>query len=195
MSARAENQHRLIERFVPESDVAECHEVRVNAPADLVFDVAENFDFMSVPLVYAIFWVRARILGARPPDRQEMNGLVTATRRMGWGELARRPGRELVMGAAVQPWLPEPIFKSVPPESFRDHSEPEHVKIVWTLEAEPLGPARTCFRTETRVQPMDEAARKRFRRYWRLTGFGILLIRRLFLSSLRRTSERRARTL
>lgn len=183
----------LIEVFAPEAeaDVVERREIEIDAPADRVFDVAEGFDLLSLSTVYAIFWLRARILGARLPGRGDLEGLVAKTKAMGWGELARRPGRELVMGAAVQPWLPEPVFKPISPERFRGYAEPEHVKIVWTLEAEPLGPARTRFITRTRVQATDEAARKRFRRYWRFAGVGIVLIRRLLLPAIRREAEAR----
>jgi hypothetical protein len=65
------------------------------------------------------------------------------------------------------------------------------VKIVWTLEAEPLGLALTRFRTETRVLATDEEARRKFRSYWRWARFGIVLIRLLMLPSLRREAERR----
>jgi hypothetical protein len=187
-----EGHERLIERFAPEALVREKHEILVRAPAEVVLDVAETFDLLSLRAVFAIFWLRAKMLGARPPRRGDLKGLVAATSEMGWRELGRRPGREVVMGAAVQPWLPEPVFKPVPPDLFLSYAEPEHVKIVWTLEAEPVDASRTRFRTETRVQPTDEPARKRFRRYWRFAGYGIVLIRYLLLPAVRREAERRA---
>jgi len=135
----------LVERCLPkaEADVAECHETLVDALAELVFDIAEDFDLLSIPAVYAIFWLRALVLRAPRPDRDDLRGLVRQTTNMGWGELERRPARELVMGAAVQPWLSEPVFEPLPPGDFRTWAEPDHVKIVWTLESEALGPART----------------------------------------------------
>lgn len=184
---------RLIERFAPGAEIGESHDVLIHAPADLVFEVAEDFDLMSMPSIYWIFWLRARMLGAPIPHRDDLAGLVAETSKMGWGELARRPGRELVMGASVQPWLAEPVFEPVPPERFLTHRDADHVKIVWTLEAEPLGPDLTRFRTETRVVPTDEAAARRFRRYWRVAGTGIVLIRLLALPAIRREAERRAR--
>jgi hypothetical protein len=64
------------------------------------------------------------------------------------------------------------------------------VKIAWTLEAESLGPALSRFATETRVAATDEQARIKFRRYWRVFGIGIVMIRRLLLPVLRREAER-----
>ncbi len=184
---------RLIERFMPVADITERHETLVRAPADVVFDVAQDFDLQSIPLVRAIFWLRAKILGvAEMPAHLFEKGLVAETTAMGWRILAERPGRELVAGSVTQPWKGDVIFTPVEPDRFATCSEPDMVKIVWTLEAEPLGPALSRFRTETRVLATDEAARTKFGRYWRWAGLGIVLIRWLLLPALRREAERRA---
>jgi hypothetical protein len=65
------------------------------------------------------------------------------------------------------------------------------VKIAWTLEAEPVGPATTRFAQETRVVATDEQARMKFLRYWRWARFGIVAIRLLMLPAVRRAAERR----
>lgn len=188
----AHDPDRLIERFAPIAEVQERHEVVVDAPAELALRTAEEFDMLSIPAVRRIFWLRSRALGAPPPSPDEQIGLIAGTRRIGWSELARRPGREVVMGAAVQPWLAEPVFEPVPAETFLSWAKPAHVKIVWTLEAEPLDADRSLLRTETRVVPTDEEARRRFRRYWLFARTGIVLIRRLLLPAVRREAERRA---
>ena len=95
------------------------------------------------------------------------------------------------MGAVTQPWKADVVFTPIAPDRFLEFSKPDHVKIVWTLEAEPLGPALTRFRTETRVLATDEEARKKFRSYWRWARFGIVLIRLLMLPALRREAQRR----
>lgn len=184
---------RLIERFLAHPDITERHEILIRAPADVVFDVAERFDPQSIPLVRAIFRLRARLLrGAQPARDLFAKGLVAETLALGWGELARRPRRELVMGAATQPWKADVNFSPIPPEAFAEYRDPDRVKIVWTLEAEPLGPSLTRFRTETRVLATDDGARQKFRRYWRIFGVGIVMIRWLLLPALRRAAERRA---
>jgi hypothetical protein len=176
---------------MPEADVAECHETVVQAPAEVVFDVAREFDLQSIPLVRAIFWLREKLLGSSPPPGNLPTGLVAQTTSLGWRPLAERPHRELVMGSVTQPWLADVVFRPVEPDRFREFSEPDLVKIAWTLEALPLGPAETRFRTQTRVRATDELARRKFRRYWRFAGIGIVLIRRLMLPALRRAAERR----
>jgi hypothetical protein len=182
---------RLIERFMPTSDVRTRHEILVHAPADVVFDVAEHLDLQSIPLVRAIFWLRGVIMGATRTARTPA-GLVEETKRLGWGELARRPGRELLMGATTQPWVADVQFTPVPAEDFLAFAEPERVKIVWTLEAVPVEPNLTLFRNETRVQVTDAVGREKFFRYWRFARFGIVLMW-LHLPALRREAERRWR--
>lgn len=184
--------HSLIDRFIPHADVRERHEIIVCAPTAVVLDVARNFDLQSIPLVRAIFWLRAKLMGAKVPGAAPQ-GLVADTVRMGWGVLYDEPGRVFIAGAACQPWQADVIFTSIPPGRFATFAEPDRVKIVWTLEAVAEGPAVTRFATETRVCATDEQARGKFRRYWRVFGFGIVMIRWLLLPAVRRHAERRWR--
>lgn len=182
----------LIDDFIPKPDVRERHSTVVHAPADLVFEVANELDLFSIPPVAAIFRLREKLLGSTAAPRQP-RGLVAETLALGWGRLAERPHRELVMGAVTQPWQADVVFTALPAEQFAAFAEPDLVKIVWTLEAEPIDPTHTRFATETRVRSTNEWARRRFRRYWRFAGYGIVLIRWLALPAVRREAERRFR--
>ncbi len=51
-----------------------------------------------------------------------------------------------------------------------------------TFRAEPRGPRESLALTETRVTCTDEAARRKFVRYWRIVGPGSALIRRRMLA-------------
>jgi hypothetical protein len=177
-----------IDRFIPAADVRLAHETIVHAPAALVFDVAEHFKMDSIPAVRGIFWLRAKLLGARYERMHK--GLVEAMLGIGWGMLAYAPGRELVMGSVTQPWLGEVHFRAIDAGNFGAFCEAGFVKIVWTLEAEPLGPELTRFRTETRALATDDNARKKFRAYWRKFGIGMLMIRWLTLPALKKEAER-----
>lgn len=190
-AATAPRAGRLVNWFMPVADVKECHEALVHAPAAVVLDVARNLDMQSVPLIRAIFWLRGKLLGATPVARRAQ-GLMAEMTGLGWGVLAERPGRELVMGAVTQPWKADVKFTPIAPDRFTAFAEPDLVKIVWTLEVEPLGPTLTRFRTETRAVATDGSAQRKFLRYWRWAGFGIVLIRWLLVPALRREAERRA---
>ena len=59
----------LLDRFIPDPDLRRRHKTLVRAPAALVFETARTFDLRSTPLVRAIFWLRAVILGAKAAAR------------------------------------------------------------------------------------------------------------------------------
>ena len=181
----------FIDRFIPKekADRTERHEAIVFAPASVVFEIAENFDLESIPIVRAIFWLRAKLLGA--PYSRMRKGLVEQTAGIGWERLSYRSGREIIMGAVTQPWIGEVKFRPIPADSFAAFNEPDLVKIVWTLEAEPLDPERTRFTTETRVLATDGSARAKFKAYWRKFGIGILMIRWLTAPAIKKQAERR----
>jgi len=189
--AACEITRRGIDRFIPFSDVVERHDTLIDAPADLVMDVAMNLDIMAIPAVRFIFWAREKLLRSTPAPPTPHRSLAAMTRSIGWSVLALRPGREYVSGAAAQPWKADVVFHPVSPADFFDYTEPDQVKIAWTLEAIPEGPARTRFVTETRVVATDDGAREKFRRYWRFFGVGIVAIRWLLVPAVRRRAERR----
>jgi hypothetical protein len=181
----------LIDAFIDKPDVAKSHEIRIDAPVEVVFDVAEHFDLQSIPTVRFLFRLREFLFLMRPKPRPQVKALVSETMKLGWVRLAHTPGRELIMGAVAQPWVGDVQFTSVSADPFASFAEPGYVKIVWTLEAEPLQRRSTLFRTQTRVLATDSAARKRFKLYWLFAGPLVSVIRILGIRAVRREAERR----
>lgn len=176
--------------FIPKPYVRDHNEIVIAAPADLVFFDATRIDMQSMPLVRAIFTTRGWFMGDTIEPPQKPLGLVADMMVLGWGLLAHTPCRSIVMGAAARPWTRNVTFRAVPSDEFAAFAEPDYVKIVWTLEADPIGPERTRFRTETRVEPTDAAARRKFFWYWMAFGIGIRVIRWSMLRELRRKALR-----
>jgi hypothetical protein len=183
----------VLDPFIPRPDARERQEIIVRAPAGVVLETARDFNLRSLPLVRAIFWLRAAAMGAKRRAGWKSEGMVAEMLAMGWGPLAEGPGRFFVAGAACQPWRADVIFEPILPDRFAAYAEPDRVKIAWTLEAEPLGPAVTRFATETRAVATDDQARRRFLRYWGRVRIGVRAIRWLLLPALRRQAERRWR--
>jgi hypothetical protein len=102
--------------------------------------------------------------------------------------LAEVPGREVVMGGVTRPWEANVVFQALPPAEFANFHEPGYVKIAWTLRADRISASQSIVRTETRVTTTDLLARTKFRRYWAFLSPGILLIRRIALSMVKRTA-------
>jgi hypothetical protein len=183
----------LLDRFIPDPDLQIRYKIMVRAPAVLVLETARTFDLQSTALVRAIFWLRGRILGAKAAAPDWSLGFVQVMLRMGWGVLAEEPNRLFVAGTVCRPWLADVVMTPIPLAEFAAYSEPDQVKIIWTLEAEPLGAARSRFATETRAVGTDGQAQAKFRRYRHRFGIGIAMIRWLLLPAIRREAERRWR--
>jgi len=186
---------RLIDRFMPDPDVRTVHAIRIRAEPERILAVAEAFDLESLGAIRGLFRLRGWMLGARPLPPRTRRGLLDQMSSIGWVTLSAEPGRQRVLGSVTRPWEADVRFVPVPPDRFEAFSEPGMVKIVWTLEAEPDPslPGTSLFRTETRAQATDPAARRRFRWYWLLFNPGIRLLRRLLLPAVRRACEQRGR--
>jgi hypothetical protein len=156
-----------------------------------VFAVGTEMDLQSLPAVRWIFRLREKLMGSATPSSRVPQGMLQELIGLGWGILVDQPGRLVVGGAACQPWKADVVFHSIAADRFAAWAEPDHVKITWTLEAEPIGPELTCYVTETRAVATDAQARARFRRYWRWARVGIVAIRLLLLPAVRREAERR----
>jgi hypothetical protein len=181
----------LLDSFMPQYEVVERHCVRVSAPAEITLSAATDMDLLGSPIVRAIVRARELVLGAEPVAVARPKGLLNEVTAMGWGVLAQLPGREIVVGAVTQPWLPNVVFRALPPGEFAAFREPGYVKIAWTLRADPSGPGESMFRTETRAQTTDPVARSRFRWYWARFSPGITVIRRVMLGPLKAEAESR----
>ena len=183
----------LLEAFMPVYDVAERHHIEVAAPADVTFGALMDMDLEDSALVRAIFKARQLLMGAEPDSKTTGRTLVEVTRELGWVILADVPRHEIVVGAVTRPWESNVVFRGIPPEEFAAFNEPGYVKIVWTLRADRLDALRSVARTETRVVATDARARRKFRWYWARFSAGIVLIRELSLSLVKKEAERRAR--
>jgi hypothetical protein len=192
---RSRDDDPLLDAFMPVYDIVERHHVRVGAPADITFAAACEADLMKAPIVRAIFRARERLLGSTPDAAARPTGIVALTTSIGWRVLAEEPSREVVVGAVTQPWKANVVFRPLPPAEFVSFSEPDYVKIAWTLRVAPLSGAESEFITETRAIATDASARSKFRRYWSFLSPGIIVIRWMSLSAVKSDAESRARRL
>ena len=179
-----------LDAFMPSYEVAERHQVRVLAPADITLRAAAEANLQDSAVVSAIFRARELALGADPATEAQPQGLLAQTLGLGWRVLYEEPGREIVVGAVTQPWKANVVFRGLAPDEFKAFHEPGYVKIVWTLRVEAVGPTDTLFRTETRVVATDPSASAHFRWYWARFSPGIVLIRHVLLRQLKADAER-----
>jgi hypothetical protein len=193
-AARAGESDPLLDRFMPDYEVVDRHQVRVAAPVEITFATASEMDLNESVIVRGIFKSRQLILrGTQPEPWQGPRSFVAQAKAWGWGVLADVPDRETIMGAVTQPWVANVVFRTLPPDDFAAFHEPGYVKIVWTMRADPISPTESVFRTETRVATNDPVAHCKFRRYWSVFSPGIVLIRHVSLRLVKEGAERRVR--
>jgi hypothetical protein len=179
----------LLDTMMPDYEIVERHHVRVHAPADVTFEATNAIDFQRSAIARAIFKARELFMGSDDAPPPPPGSFLAQMQAIGWGELARAPGREVVMGAVTQPWLADVVFHPLPPAEFAAFHEPGFVKIAWTLRADPVSATESIFRTETRAVATDPIARAKFRRYWSFVSPGIILIRWMMLGPLKADAE------
>jgi hypothetical protein len=188
-SRRRDLRDSLLDRFMPEYDIIEHHEIPIDAGADAAFAAACGMDLQQSRIVRAIFKSREIFMGAEDSSGRQTTSFLEQTKTIGWGVLAEIPGREIVLGAATKPWTANPVFEPVPPENFLAFNKPDYVKIAWTLRADPEGADHSVFRTQTSAIATDDDARSKFRLYWSLVSPGVNLIRRMSLGLVKSGAE------
>ena len=183
----------LLDRFIPDWEVAERHETTVYASADQTYMAVRTLDFDDSWIIRLIFRLRQLVMGGRTVPYTGPRTALDRALALGWGLLAEVPGKMIVMGAITQPWRPNPTFRALPPDEFSRFNEPGYAKIVWSIGAESSGWNQSLACTETRVRLTDPASRRRFRGYWALVAPGVRVIRQLLVYHARLEAERTAR--
>lgn len=166
---------QALDTFLPRFDVNETHSISLACDAERALEIALAAPAAPGRLVAALF--RARGL----PPTTSVQGLFD---RMGFDTLSASP-TEVVVGASGTPWRPSGKIGA-----FTD-PRPGTVRIATDLRARAV-PGGCILSTETRVLAADAAARRAFRRYWRVVGPFSALIRRRWLRAARDATRRDA---
>ena len=175
----------IADEYLPAYDVVMRHAVRVPAPAPAVW-AALHRPTSGAPGTCARC---SRSEGLRRPrggQRLTLDRLV----RGGFIPLGERAGREIALGLIGRFWLLSGGRVTSTAEEFRHFARPAHAKVVWTFTVEAEGPAITRLVTETRVQCLDAASRRRFGLYWLVVRPFSGLIRHAMLRAVAREATR-----
>ena len=114
-----DDRDALLDQFMPTYDVAERHHVHIAAPPAITFEAATEMHLQQSPMVRGIFKAREWIMRSHSAREPETRAFLPQMREIGWGTLAEIPGREIVMGAATQPWMADVVFRALPRIGFR----------------------------------------------------------------------------
>jgi hypothetical protein len=153
-----------LDAYLPAYEFSERHRIGIDAPPERIDGAFREVTLAELPVSRMLFALRGLPRSGRFVDR--VPGRV----------LEDVPGEGLVVGLRGQFWRPR----------GGDDGGPA-AEAVADFRLEPSGLA-----TETRVHVPDPAARRRFRRYWRVIRPFSGLIRIEYLRAAKRRAERTA---
>jgi hypothetical protein len=178
----------LLEQLLPTPRLLEVDHVDLAAPPERVWPLVRHADLARSPLVRAFFALRAvpeRLSGRAEPHTLRLDDLCSSPEKPGFQVLLEDAPHEVAVGAIGQVWQPVIPFVHAPDaEAFLAFSEPEQVKVAWSIRVLAYGAQDSRVEIEVRVDATDNAAWRKFERYFRLIGPGSHLIRRSLLHGL-----------
>jgi hypothetical protein len=170
----------LIDEWLPGFDVGERHDVALPVAPERALELALTTRVPSDRIVRAR--VTARGMAARD---ETIERFFTAHR---FVVLAQTP-TEWVVGAVGAVWRPRGgLVPLADAAAWRAAAVPGTIKAAADFRAERI-PGGSRLSTETRVQAVDERARRAFRLYWLAIGPFSALIRRRWLRAIQRAAR------
>jgi len=181
-----------LDDYLPAWDFNEIHQTTVSARPEVVFTALMNLDLRRSPLVGALYFLRELPHRLQRGDWKSpgLGKSLEEMLKLGFIQLERRDGRELVLGLVGRPWGLTPELLQLPGSEFTSFDRPGMVKVAANFLVEPLADGKCRLSTETRIQCLGPDARRLFRRYWTVIRPGSGLIRREMLRLVRREAQR-----
>ena len=190
-----------LDRFLPEFHFHERHAIRVRAPTDAVFHAIWDVTLTEMPLVRALFWLRALpalLLGRRyrPAGNETKRAapipILRAALARNFVLLHETPNQEIAVGTIGRFWQAAGGTARIPDaRAFESFQDPTYARAGMdfrlTSSSDRLD---THVTTETRIQIPDSRARRRFAVYWLFVYPGSAFIRILWLRAIKRRAER-----
>lgn len=164
-----------IESWLPEYQFVERHSLLIDAPADRVYDAIRRADFARSFFVKALFFLRG--LGRKPHA-------VRLGNMEGFTILEEDRPREIVVGLEGPFWKPTCVLRKTTAETFRETQRGGTARAAWNFHVAREG-SKTRLFTETRVNVVDDASRRKFRAYWMVVRPFSGFIRHMMLRAIR----------
>ena len=172
-----------IDDVLPAWDWRSAHATRVAGSPERAGAAARAITGRDLPVTGAL--MRVRTLGRRSSDDRPT---LEAMTRLGLVKLADEP-HAILLGGVLSPWRLRGGHRPVASaDELRAFAEPGWVRVATAFTVTPEGDGSRVG-TETRIIATDDAARRRFGRYWRLIGPFSSITRREMLAAIRRRAE------
>lgn len=172
-----------IEDWIADPIALSRHERVVRVSPERAVELALEVDPEDDRVVATLIRVR----GMKRNRRASGGSMEDFLRANGFLELQREP-REVIVGIGA-PARIRSSERITHPAEWHGWDRPGWIKAAATFRAEPAGDGTSNLITETQVDATDEAARRRFRRYWRVVSPFSALIRRRWLEQIAKAAE------
>ncbi len=187
MATRPLVTRSLMDEFLPHCDFGASYEVRINAPASVVYESLLRSDFSDIWLVRLLMSIRS---GKRLPRNRMPGDLRQRLQGTGFVVLAEAPNEEIVIGVAGRFWRPDGgRCMELTAKDFAGFSRPSYAKVAWNFKLREESPQSTVLSTETRIKCFGQAALWKFRSYWSLVGPFSGLMRKAILKQVKTEAE------
>ena len=185
-----------LQRLIPRPQLSEIDRIDVAAPAADVWEHLRHGELARSLPIRALFRLRTitnRSSGASPSIR--IDRMQSTPEHPGFQLLIDEPPLEFAVGAIGKVWRLDIPFAHVADEqSFAVFSQPDFVKVAWAIRVLPRGAQKCHVELEVRVAATDEAAWRKFRRYFRVIGPFSRFMRRSLLHGVARAAAAAAST-
>ena len=179
-----------LDRLIPNPALREFDRVELAVSAEHAWKAVQDLDLAQSAAVRTLFGIRTipdRLRGKKPQLRLRLSDLVSTSDHPGFQILAEDPLHEIAVGAIGKVWRPVIPFVHVSDAAaFAAFAEPDYIKVAWALRVMAEGEASSRVEFELRVVATDDAAWRKFVRYFQLIGPGSHFIRRVLLAQLER---------
>ena len=176
---------QLIDQFLPTYDLAKHHRIAIQAPVEWVYTAVQHMDLGHSPIVRWLLLLRGLPSLILSPDRPKENRnplTLAGLQKSGF----------ILLGVAGRFWTPAGGILRIDAAEFQDFERSGYAKVAWSFSLSPRNDDITRLSTETRIQCLDAASRRRFRLYWLLVGPFSGLILSESLRARKRQAERPA---
>jgi hypothetical protein len=180
-----------IDEFLPNHDFSARYEIRITAPASVVYQSLLHSDFSQLWLLRFLMAVRS---GKRKPRTRVPSDFRQRLQQTGFVILADVPGEEIVIGVAGRFWRPDGgRCLDLAVGDFVGFCRPGYARVAWNFKLRADSLESTVLSTETRIKCFGLAALWMFRLYWSFVGPFSGLIRKAILKQLKVESESQAK--
>ena len=179
-----------IDDYMSHYQFSEFHNVHIDAPPEIVYQITCRLDLRQSFLIKTLFWLRGFYGRARPTDSSpglEIT-LEDLTKKAGFILLDQIPNEEMVLARVGRFWRPSGGIITMPADQVKDFNQNGFAKAICNFGVQREENGGTILSTETRIQTYGNMAKVLFRMYWLIVRPFSGLIRILMLKEISRQS-------